>query len=328
LVRKYSVQDLYYHHGEQLQLELIAGKAGLQRLIRVPEAHRPGLALSGYLKGYAPFRILVLGKVEIEYLRDLPSEMRILRLEALFSEKTPAVILSRGYKPLKELRHLCERLSIPLFRAQSSTMSLLAKLSLLLFEEFSMSTVYHGTLVEVYGVGVFIQGDSSVGKSEAALGLIERGHRLISDDTVRIKKREGSYLEGFGIELTRHLIEIRGIGIINVAHLYGAVCVRDSKSIDIIVKLEAWDEQRFYDRLGLEEAFCDILGVKVPYHTLPVKPGRDVVLLLETIALEHRLKTMGYNSTKELTQKLTEEMAIKAKKRQGNFHAPHQKSDH
>ena len=143
-----------------------------------------------------------------------------------------------------------------------------------------------------------------MGKSEAALGLIERGHRLISDDLVKVKKREGSYLEGFGAELSKHHMEVRGIGIINVAHLYGAVCVRDKKSLDIVVNLEVWDDTHFYDRVGLEEKTIDILGLPVPYHILPVKPGRDVVLLLETIALNHRLKEMGYHSAKEFNIKL------------------------
>lgn len=196
-----------------------------------------------------------------------------------------------------------------------TTMNLLSKMTLLLTEEFAPSMSIHGTLVEVFGVGVLIKGDSSVGKSEAALGLIERGHRLISDDIVKVKKREASYLEGFGAELTRHHMEIRGIGIINVAHLYGAVCVRDNKSIDIVVKLETWDDQHFYDRVGVDEKYCDILGVQVPYHVLPVKPGRDVVLLLETIALNHRLKKMGYNSAKEFNSKLLEMIALKQKKR-------------
>jgi len=165
----------------------------------------------------------------------------------------------------------------------------------------------------VFGVGVLIQGDSSVGKSEAALGLIERGHRLISDDIVRVRKSEGSYLEGRGAELTRHHMEIRGIGIINVAHLYGAVCVRDSKSIDLVVKLEIWDDDTFYDRVGIDENFCEMLGVKVPHHILPVRPGRDVVLLLETIALTHRLKDMGYNSAKDFNAKLLDTIALKQK---------------
>ncbi len=210
---------------------------------------------------------------------------------------------------------MCEKNRIPLFKAGLTATNLLSRITFLLLEEFSPSITLHGTLVEVFGVGVLIQGESSVGKSEAALGLIERGHRLISDDVVRVKKKEGAYLVGCGPELTRHLMEIRGIGIINVAHLYGAVCVRPDKGIDIVVKLEEWDDQHFYDRVGLDDKFIDILSVSVPYHILPVKPGRDVVLLLETIALNHRLKDMGYNSAKEFNAKLLEAIARRQKKR-------------
>ncbi|MFQ5729594.1 MAG: HPr(Ser) kinase/phosphatase, partial [Waddliaceae bacterium] len=271
----YLVEDLFKRHGERLGLELIAGKEGMRRRIKVPEAHRPGLSLAGYLKGHAVKRILIFGKVEIEYLRHLEPEVRIQRLEGILPSP-PAVIVARRYRPPKELINICEKSDVPLFRANMSTMNLLSKLTLLLTEEFALSMSLHGTLVEVFGVGVLIQGDSSVGKSETALGLIERGHRLISDDIVKVKKREGTYLEGSGAELTRHHMEIRGIGIINVAHLYGAVCVRNFKSIDIVVRLEAWDDQNFYDRVGLDEKSCDILGVRLPLHILPVKPGRDV----------------------------------------------------
>lgn len=309
----YLVDDLFKKHAKKLGLEVIAGRKGMKRPIRAPEAQRPGLSLSGYLKNHSHKRILIFGRVEIEYLRDLAPDVRISRLEALLSPLTPAVIVARRYRPPRELFVLCEKHDIPLLRANSSTMNLLSKLTLLLSEEFAKSVTCHGTLVEVYGVGVLIKGDSSVGKSEAALGLIERGHRLVSDDTVRVRKREGSYIEGHGAELTRYHMEIRGIGIINVAHLYGAICVRESKSIDIVVELEAWDDQHFYDRVGLEEGFCDILGVQVPYHVLPVKPGRDVVLLLETIALNHRLKGMGYNSAKEFNSKLLEMISRKSK---------------
>lgn len=317
----YLVEDLYNQHGDRLGLELVAGKDGMKRRIYVPEAHRPGLSLSGYLKSHAGKRILIFGKVEIEYLRDLEPQTRIKRLEAILNTLTPSVIVARRFRPPKELFHFCEKFSIPLFRASMSTMNLLSRLTLLLVEEFAPSMSCHGTLVEVFGVGVIIQGDSSVGKSEAALGLIERGHRLISDDIVKIKKREGNYLEGCGVELTRHHMEIRGIGIINVANLYGAVCVRDNKSIDLVVKLEVWDDQKFYDRVGLEEKNCDLLGVKLPYHILPVKPGRDVVLLLETIALNHRLKGMGYNSAKEFKSKLMEMITAKhPKTKRQSFH--------
>ncbi len=245
----------------------------------------------------------------------LISDVRVARLEAIVTTHTPAIIIARRYRPPKELRALAERHSIPLFRTNLSTMNLLSKLTLLLTEDFAPTTSCHGTLVEVFGVGVLIQGDSAVGKSEAALGLIERGHRLISDDIVRVKKKEGVYLEGSGAALTRHHMEIRGIGIINVANLYGAVCVRNQKSIDIVVRLEVWQDDRFYDRMGLEEKYTTILDIKLPFHILPVKPGRDVVLLLETIALNHRLKDMGYNSAQEFNTKVLELTMAKSKNR-------------
>ncbi len=302
----YRVKNLKEQHEEFLGLELMAGASGLHRPIMVPQANRPGLGLSGYVKGYANKRILIFGKLEIQYLKDLDADVRAKRLRLLLSAQTPAVIVARRHVPPKELVSLCDEKSIPLLRTQMSTMNLITKLTLLLAEEFAPAVDCHGTLVEVFGVGVMIQGDSSVGKSEAALGLIERGHRLISDDIVRIKKKENSYLEGSGVALTRHLMEIRGIGIINVAYLYGAVCVRDTKSIDLVVKLEQWDDDKFYDRIGLDESTEDFLGVKIPSHVLPVKPGRDVVLLLETIALNHRLRLLGYNSAKEFQSKMIE----------------------
>lgn len=305
----YSVQDFFDEHEKNLELVILTGKAGLKRAIRVPEVQRPGLSLTGYLRHFASKRILIFGKVEIFFLRDLDVKTRIERLKGILTKETPAVMVSRSYRPPKELVSICEEEGIPLLRSSMTTMDLVIKMTFLLSEEFAPSTTCHGTLVEAFGVGMMIQGDSSVGKSEAALGLIERGHRLISDDIVRVKVREGSYLEGSGPELTRHLMEIRGIGIINVAHLYGAVCVRDVKSLDLVVKLEAWDDRHFYDRVGLDEKFCDILGINVPFHILPLKPGRDVVLLLETIALNHRLKEMGYHSAKEFNVKLLDTIA-------------------
>ncbi len=311
----YLIKDLYDRHASRLGLELTAGKAGMHRRIKVPEVQRPGLSLCGYLKNHTARRIMIFGRVEVEYLRDLDPEVRIARLEAIVTEHTPAIIIARRYRPPKDLRILADRKSIPLFRTNLSTMNLWSKLTLLLREDFAPSISCHGTLVEVFGVGVLIQGDSAVGKSEAALGLIERGHRLISDDVVRVKKKEGSYLEGSGAALTRHHMEVRGIGIINVANLYGAVCVRNQKSIDIVVQLEVWQDDHFYDRVGLEEKHTTLLDIKLPYHTLPVKPGRDVVLLLETIALNHRLKDMGYHSAQEFNAKILELTTTKSRNR-------------
>jgi len=307
----YTVRDLYEKFGEDLGLKLLAGKEGINKRITNPEAQRPGLSLAGYLRGKTTNRILIFGRIEINYLRDLKKDVRLERLRSLVERGTPAIMIARGYRPLRELLQISEEQNIPLFQAKMTTMNLLSKLILLLGEEFSPSISCHGTLVEAFGIGVLIKGDSSVGKSEAALGLIERGHRLISDDIVLVKKKGGSYLEGSGPELTRHMMEIRGIGIINVAHLYGAVCVSEKKKVDIIVKLEEWNDRHFYDRIGLEEKYFDILGINVPYYVLPVKPGRDVILLLETIVLNHRLKGMGYHSAKEFNTKLLEEIGSK-----------------
>lgn len=308
-----TIKDLFERHGNKLKLEWAGGKEGQQRAIRAPEAERPGLILSGYLRSYSQRRILVFGKAEIDYLRDLDAKVRRERIELILSKKLPAVIVTRRFRPPRELTEVCDREEIPLFRSSIPTMEVMNKLSVILSDEFSPTISCHGTLVEAFGVGVMIQGDSSVGKSETALGMIERGHRLITDDVVLVKKREGAYLEGTGPELTRHMLEIRGIGIINVAHLYGAVCISESKEIDIIVKLEEWDDGHFYDRIGLEDKHSDILGVKVPFYVMPVKPGRDVVLLLETIVLNHRLKEMGYNSAKEFNVKLLEMISKKSR---------------
>ncbi len=254
-------------------------------------------------------RLLVFGHIEILYLKDLEKQSRVERLLQILNPKTPAIIIASKQVPPSELIDLCDQKRMPLFRSNTSAIALLNQLVSFLTEAFSPVMTCHGTLVEAFGIGVLIQGNSSVGKSEAALGLIERGHRLICDDVVKIRVREGTYLEGTGPELSRHLIEIRGIGIINVAHLYGAVCVRDHKSVDLIVKLEEWDDQRFYDRVGLDESYSELLGIKVPISTLPVKPGRDVVLLIETLVLNHRLKQMGYHSAQEFNKKLLETLA-------------------
>lgn len=305
------VKDFYEDVGAFLSLSLNAGKSGLEKMITVPEIERPGLALTGFLKGYSAKRILIFGKVEVEYLLSLSSTVRKRRLSKVLSSKLPMVIVTRDILPLIEMKELCERRRIPLFSCMHSTSHVMQKITYFLGRAFSKSESCSGTLVEAYGKGVLIQGDSSIGKSETALGLIERQHRLVSDDVVIINKREGSYLEGEGPKISRHLMEIRGIGIINVAHLYGAVCVSEKANIDVVVKLEAWDDDHFYDRVGLTEKHKEFLGVAIPYYILPVKPGRDAVLLIETIVLNHRLKKMGVNSAKEFNIKLLDTIAKK-----------------
>lgn len=298
------VRDFVRKYQETLKLKLCAGEMGLSRTIKTSEIQRPGLTLTGFFTKHPKNRILVFGRVEMEYLRQLESTVCKTRLELIFSDELSMIIVARNLKPHPEIFQICNALNIPLFRTHATTSDIMRKLTLVLETEFAPSLSWHGTLVECFGVGVVLQGDPSVGKSETALGLIERGHRLISDDIVLIRKKEEQFLIGTGPELTRHMLEIRGIGFINVAHLYGAVCVSEISKIDIIVKLEEWDTGCFYDRVGVDDKYIEVLGMKVPFYVLPVKPGRDVTLLLETVVLNHRSKTMGYHSAKEFTAKL------------------------
>lgn len=308
-----KINDFYKKYKKDLKLQLHVGRKGLCKEITLAEVQRPGLSLTGYLKESAPKRLLVMGKAELAYLEDLSEHLRIQRLKKVLSLKTPALFLGRSSFPPKGMGELCEKRAIPLFRSRLKTIDLITELNLILVDLFAPQMSCHASFVEVHGLGMLIQGDSSIGKSETALGLIERGHTLIGDDIIRIKKR-GNWLEGFSLELARHHMEVRGIGIINVAHLYGVARILEKKRVDIVVQLENWDDRCFYDRIGLEEKTTKMLGLSIPFYTVPIKPGRDVVLLLETLALNHRLKGMGYHSAKELDRKLLTMIENKWKK--------------
>ncbi len=299
-----KLDQFYQEFGEELELQLIAGKKGLENELTLAEAEIPGLSLAGYRKALTQQRVLVFGPPELAYLKEFPPRELEKRLQLLLKRKVPALCVAEGLLPPKQVTEICEKRGIPLFQSQLSSLSLLGKLLSLLADIFAPTVCCHGSFVEVFGMGLLIQGDSAVGKSEAALGLIERGHRLISDDIVRVRKLDDQSLEGGGSDLTRHHLEVRGVGIINVASHYGAASITEKKSLDIVVKLEVWDDSHFYDRAGLEEKTVTILATEVPYHILPVKPGRDVVLLVETIALNHRLKTAGFHAARELDQHL------------------------
>ncbi|WP_194848209.1 HPr(Ser) kinase/phosphatase [Candidatus Neptunochlamydia vexilliferae] len=309
---KLAIQEFYETHGASLGLETIRVGQGVEREIKVSHVQRPGLSLAGYMKRKSDKRILIFGRMELSYLCDLDPELRLKRLKGVITSETPAVIVARALPPPRELSKVCQELKVPLFRTEVHSMPLLTELTMLLSDYFAPTDSLHGTLVEAYGVGVLIQGESSVGKSEAALGLIERGHRLISNDVVILRKRN-SHLVGLAPELNKHLLELRGIGIINVAHLFGAVCVRSEVQVDLVIRLEEWNEKEYYDRVGLEERFTEILGLRVPLIVQPVKPGRDSVLLIETALLNHRLKEMGYHSAREFNDKLLETIARKKK---------------
>lgn len=303
-MRGLRVGYFYEKMRDELRLSLQAGKRGVNRRIKVAEVERPGLAITGFFDYFAARRIQVIGKVEIYYLRSLTSEVRRERIRRLMEHNVPCLIVARNYRPPAELVEEADSYNVPLFRSPMITMNLVNRLTLFLDEEFAPTVSIPGNMMEVFGVGVLMRGKGGVGKSETSLGLIEKGHRLITDDIVRIRLREGRYLVGTGAELTRHHMEIRGLGIINVQALFGAVCFKEEAPIDMVVTLERWDPEKEYERLGIEEETISILGKPVPHLLIPVRVGRDIVLMVETAALNHRLKATGYNPAKELNEKL------------------------
>jgi len=303
-----TVKDFFYSLQERLKLRLVAGDDGLQRRISVAEINRPGLALSGYFKYFARKRVQVIGKVEITYLNSLTKQKRTKQLQKLLSQDIPCCIVSRNYIPPQELIEEANRRSVPVFRSPLITMILLNKATLFLEDHFAPVISITGDLLEVFGVGLLLRGESGVGKSECALSLINRGHRLIADDIVKVKLRGGDTLTGFGNSLTRHHMELRGIGIINVQTLFGAACIREDKRIDLVVAMEEWQPNKEYERLGLDDRTMDILGRKIPYVILPVRPGRDIALLVEVACLNLRLRWLGYHSAGDLNEQLIKMM--------------------
>jgi HPr kinase/phosphorylase len=305
-----SMSELYERMKDELQLTLVAGKEGLGRRIMWPEINRPGLALAGYFDYFAWRRVQILGKVEVTYLRSLTPKVIRARIREILSRKVPCMIVARRYRVPQELLEEGDRLKVPVLRSTLITVDLIDRVTVFLDNEFAPSVSLKGNLVEVFGEGVFLEGKSGVGKSETALGLLARGHRLITDDVVRIKLRERKYLVGSGSELTRHHMEIRGLGIINVQKLFGAVCFREECEIDLAITLERWDPAKEYERLGMEEDTIKILGKPVPHLTIPVRSGRDMVLMVETAALNHRLKSTGFNPARALDEELLNAMKV------------------
>ncbi|MFC1668459.1 HPr(Ser) kinase/phosphatase [Chlamydiota bacterium] len=308
MIKGITVESFYKGLVSGLRLFLVAGQKGLKRKIRMAEVNRPGLALSGYFKHFASGRVQVFGKVEICYLKTLAKNIAKNRFVELLEHDIPCFIIARKYLPPRELIEAANEKNIPIFRSSLVTMTIVNKATLFLEDVFSKTMLISGDFVEVYGVGVIILGDSGVGKSECALALIERGHRLIADDVVKVKYTEGKKPLGFGNELTGHHMEVRGLGIINVQTLFGAACVRGEREIDMVITLESWDVDKEYDRLGIDEKIFKIFEHELPHLLIPVKPGRDIALIVEVAALNRRLKTMGHHSARELNMRLIEYM--------------------
>jgi HPr kinase/phosphorylase len=299
--------------GQELGLRLIAGHSGLSRKIESPNVESPGLALAGYCKDGLGKRIVIFGKQEMSYLKELHPTVRWERLTSLLRSKIPLAILAHAQDAVEGMVDLCNALNVPLVRSRLTATKLMHRLLLYLNEHFAPMVCFHGSFVEVFNIGLLIQGDSAIGKSEAALGLIGRGHRLISDDIVKVKKLGRNMLMGFSDPLSSHYMEVRGIGLIDISRLFGIGSVKDKKNLEIVVKLEVWNDSRPYDRAGLEENTIPILNVHIPFHILPVKPERDIVLLLETVALNHALKKKGFHSAREFDRNLQTTIAHKRK---------------
>ncbi|MEE1042935.1 MAG: HPr(Ser) kinase/phosphatase [Clostridia bacterium] len=276
--------------------------------ITTPDVNRPSLQLTGFYDYFDNNRIQILGKVEYTYLTQISPEERYRQLEMLFSHKIPALIITRGLEEIEGIGELSAKYGVPVLRTQYSTSRFMSAVIAWLNKELAPRITRHGVLVEVYGEGILILGESGVGKSEAAIELVKRGHRLVADDAVEIKKVSDISLVGSSPEIIRHFIELRGIGIIDVKEIFGIGAVKNTEKIDMVINLETWVDGKQYDRLGLEDEYTDILGIKVPSLLIPVKPGRNLAVIVEIAAMNNRQKRNGYNAAEELNKRLMASM--------------------
>ena len=265
-----------------------------------PDVNRPALQLTGFFDHFDRERVQIIGYVEQAYINTLPREVRMERYDKLLSSEIPCVVYSRGQEPDEDMQNLCLHYQVPLMVSEKSTSDLMAEVIRWLKVNLAPCISIHGVLVDVFGEGVLIMGESGIGKSEAALELIKRGHRLVSDDVVEIRKVSDATLVGSAPDITKHFIELRGIGIIDVKSLYGVESVKDTQNIDMVIKLEDWDKDKEYDRLGLEDRYTEFLGNQVVCHNIPIRPGRNLAIIVESAAVNYRQKKMGYNAAQEL----------------------------
>ena len=303
-----TVGKFFADHGPSLGLELMGDATGLERPISEPTINRPGLALAGFFRYFAGKRIQVAGHAELSYLRSLSIEERAGRLDALFRQRIPCLVVARGLPLPSGILEIAGAAKTPVFRTPLITMKFINSATIALEDEFAPVASEHGSMVDIMGVGVLIRGKSGIGKSECVLGLIERGYSLVSDDITRLRNIEGRELIGNSKELTRFHMEVRGIGIINVAAVFGAGSVRPEKQLDLVVTLKDWQEVPDIDRVGLDRDTYDILGIPIPHVTIPVKTGRDLARLVEVAALDQKLKAMGHDTAREFNDRLIRAM--------------------
>ncbi len=292
LIDEFKLEAIYIH------------KDANDLMIDENDVNRPGLQLMGFYEYFNPERIQIIGKMEFAYLSTIDEKTRRERLQLLFAQRIPALIITRELPYFAEMLELAKEYEVPLLRSKESTSNFIAGLIAFLNLTLAPRITRHGVLIEIYGEGVFITGESGVGKSETAIELVKRGHRLVADDAVEIRKVSNISLVGSSPDNIRHFLELRGIGIINARRLFGIGAVKMTEKIDLVVELEQWNSEKVYDRMGVDTEFVSLLGVKIPSLTIPVKPGRNLAVILEVAAMNNRQKKMGYNAARELLNRL------------------------
>jgi HPr kinase/phosphorylase len=309
-----TVERFYTEHASSLELRLIAGAGGLKRLIREPTVNRPGLVLTGFTRYFAYKRAQVIGNAEHYYLKSLPAAQRASRYELFLSHRIPCVVFSRNLHADRDFLKIAEAGDTPVFQCPLVTMKFINRATLALESMFAPRGSEMGSMVDILGVGVIIRGESGIGKSESVLALIERGYSLVADDVTKVTVVDGREVVGTSADVTRDHMEIRGIGIINVAAMFGVKSIRKEKRVDLVITLKPWEEVADVDRVGMEQEFVKILGVNIPHITIPVRPGRDLARLIEVAAFQTKLKLSGYNAAKELNDRVLAQMASGPKK--------------
>jgi HPr kinase/phosphorylase len=304
-----TVERFYTSEADNLSLKLVAGATGLNRVIREPTVNRPGLALAGFTRYFAHKRLQVIGNAESCFLRTISAPERTDRYRNLFSFKIPGIIFSRGLRPDKQFLRAAEAAQVPIFVTPMITMKFINLATLALEMLFAPRGSEMGSMIDILGIGVIIKGESGIGKSESVLALIERGYSLVSDDITRVTLIDGHEIMGTSAEVTRNHMEVRGIGIINVADMFGVRSIRAQKSVDLVITLKKWEDVPDVDRLGLDQQFVKILGVPVPHMIIPVRPGRDLARLIEVAAFHVKLKSSGRNPAKELNDRVLAQMS-------------------
>lgn len=302
------VRELVHHKTGRFNLTVLAGEAGLENKIESDQIHRPGLALAGFLDLFAFDRIQVLGNTEIRYLTELSHENRTHAIKKLMNFHIPCLVITNSNVAPEELIREANLRKIPLLSSDKTTTDFTHLLSDYLYDKFALSITVHGSLVDVYGTGMLITGRSGIGKSEISLDLVERGHRLVSDDTVQIEKKARGILVGVSPELTRHLIEVRGVGLIDVRRMFGVRAVRMQKRVEVEVRLQEWDDNYEWERIGLDQESVTYLEEKIPLVRLPIFPGKNITMIAEVIALNVHLKVYGYNAAEDFNRKLHDEI--------------------